>query len=223
MPRNAETRAVRQVDRALATLYGEARFDEATDLVGGLVNTILSQNTSAANQKAAYDNLRRSFPDWDAVADAEPGRIADAIRQGGLADMKAVRIRDILREIRRERGSIDLGFLADLSPEQATAYLTSFKGVGPKTAACVLMFELGRPAFPVDTHVLRICKRLGWVPADCSAERAHEIMDERVPHAVRYQLHVNMVTHGRRVCRPTRPRCGECPIRRLCGYPDTSG
>ncbi|NSW54661.1 MAG: endonuclease III [Armatimonadetes bacterium] len=220
MQRSVLARVIRQVDKALAKQYGAAGYDGQTDLVGGLVNTILSQNTTAANQRRASARLRETFPDWDAVADADPARIAEAIHPGGLADMKAVRIRDILRQIRQEQGRIDLGFLASLSSEEATRYLMSFKGVGPKTAACVLMFELGRPAFPVDTHVLRICKRLGWLSPDCDAERAHEIMDRAVPADVRYQLHVNMVTHGRKLCRPNNPRCAQCPIRGFCEYAD---
>ena len=220
MQAGVPARVIRQVDKALAKWYGTAGYDGHTDLVGGLLNTILSQNTNAANQRVAFARLRRAFADWDAVADADPARIAEAIRPGGLADMKAVRIRDILRQIRRDQGRIDLGFLASLPSEEATRYLMSFKGVGPKTAACVLMFELGWPAFPVDTHVLRICKRLGWLSPDCDAQRAHEMMDRAIPDDVRYQLHVNMVNHGRKLCRPSNPRCAECPIRRYCEYPD---
>lgn len=220
MQAGVPARVIRQVDKALAKRYGTAGYDGHTDLVGGLLNTILSQNTNAANQRVAFARLRQAFPDWDAVADADPARIAEAIRPGGLADMKAVRIRDILRQIRRDQGRIDLGFLASLPSEEATRYLMSFKGVGPKTAACVLMFELGWPAFPVDTHVLRICKRLGWLSPDCDAQRAHEMMDRAIPDDVRYQLHVNMVNHGRKLCRPSNPRCAECPIRRYCEYPD---
>ena len=211
-------RTVRAVDRALAKRYGERHWDGPGDPVGGLIATILSQSTTYLNYGPAFESLLARFSSWDELADAPVDEIADAIRSGGLADQKAARIKDILLRLREERGEVTLDFLADLPPEEATRYLTSFKGVGPKTAACVLMFDLGIQVFPVDTHVFRITGRLGWLPDRATPESAHAVLEPLIPPELRYQLHVNLIAHGRALCRPQRPECGECPIRRWCGY-----
>ncbi len=209
---------VRAVDALLRRLHGDARFPGFSDPVGGLVRTILSQSTTAANSSRAFEELLRRFPTWDALAQAPVGQIARAIRSGGLAKQKAPRIRAIIRQIVDEHGSATLDFLDRMTVEQATDYLLRFDGVGPKTAACVLLFSLGKPVFPVDTHVRRIAERLGWVPPGLSDARIHEILGKAVPAKLRYRLHINMVTHGRRVCRAQKPDCSACPLTDLCDY-----
>lgn len=209
---------VRAVDALLRRLHGDARFRGFSDPVGELVRTILSQSTTNANSSRAFDGLVRCFPTWDALAQASVGQITRAIRSGGLARQKAPRIRAIIRQIIDEHGSATLDFLDQMSVEQATEYLLQFDGVGPKTAACVLLFSLGKPVFPVDTHVRRIAERLGWVPPGVSDARIHEMLGQLVPAKMRYRLHINMVTHGRRVCRAKRPDCPACPLTALCDY-----
>ncbi|MCE5218799.1 endonuclease III [bacterium] len=209
---------LRRVDRALADHYGHKVLEAGGDPLGGLIATILSQNTTAANSQAAFRSLVAQFGDWEAVAEAEVERIAEAIRVGGLSDQKARWIKQILAQVRREQGILDLAFLGRAPTQEALTYLRSFRGVGPKTAACVLLFELGRPVFPVDTHVHRIAGRLGWIGPQDTAERAHEILGSLVPHDLCYELHVNLVEHGRILCRPRDPRCDTCPIAGDCEW-----
>ena len=187
-------------------------------VIDELVATVLSQHTSDINSERAFAQLKDRFPSWEQVAEAPGGQIADAIRCGGIADQKARRIKQILAAIEEREGSIDLGRLRDLGDEAAAAYLESLPGVGPKTAACVLAFAMGRPAFPVDTHVHRVATRLGWIPAHAAADRAHRLLAPRVPPDIRYDLHLAMVTHGRTVCRAQRPRCGSCVLLDLCPH-----
>jgi endonuclease-3 len=181
-----------------------------------LVATVLSQNTTDANSERAFDSLIAAFGSWEAVADARPEEIASSIRTGGLAEIKARRIKSILREVRQERGGFDLDFLSGLSLAEAKAWLRKLPGVGPKTAACVLLFSLGRPALPVDTHVFRVARRLGLFHSKVSAERAHEILEELIPTGRVYEFHIHMVEHGRKVCKAQRPRCHICVLRRIC-------
>ena len=209
---------LRAVDRALRGLYGDPGPQRLGDPLDGLIRTILSQNTTAANSRAAYASLRARFPTWEACARAPVRAIARAIESGGLANVKAARIREILRHIERERGALNLDFLQSLPPSDAAPYLRQFPGVGPKTAACVLLFDCAQPVFPVDTHVWRVAKRLGWLAPTCGREEAHAILQAVVPPDLAYSLHLNLVAHGRRLCRPARPRCGECPPRRYCKY-----
>ena len=210
---------VRRVDKALAALYGDPPRDPSGDPLGGLIATILSQNTTGRNSRAAFASLRARFPMWEQAALATEADIAAAIRSGGLAAQKAARIRDILRELLDERGELSLDFLADMPPAEALRYLAGFRGVGPKTAACVLLFDLGRDVLPVDTHVFRIAGRLGWLPEKATPESAHETLGALVPPDIMHRLHVNMVRHGRELCRPRNPRCEGCPIARDCRWP----
>ncbi len=211
--------AARDVDRRLAGIYGHKRRGRARDPLGGLIRTILSQNTSDVNSHRAFTALREAFPTWEDVRKAPESAISLAIGHGGLANIKAARIKAILHQIYVERGQLSLDFLNDWSPQEALQYLLHFKGVGPKTAACVLTFYCGRDVFPVDTHVLRIARRLGWLDGRTTPERAHEILQEKIPSEVVYQLHLNMVQHGRKICLPRRPRCEECPLGDICPYP----
>jgi len=184
--------------------------------MSALVATVLSQNTSDANSGRAFDSLMATFGSWETMAEADPEEIARSIRKGGLAEIKARRIKMILRQIRLERGGFDLDFLGGLSLVEAKAWLRKLPGVGPKTAACVLLFSLGRPALPVDTHVFRVARRLGLFHSDVSPDRAHEILEDLIPAGRVYEFHLHMVEHGRRVCKAQRPRCGICVLRPLC-------
>jgi endonuclease-3 len=150
------------------------------------------------------------------VASATDAAVADAIRSGGMADQKAPRIRRILATVEAREGAADLSRLQTLDDGAVSEYLTSLPGVGPKTAACVLLFSMGRPAFPVDTHVHRVAGRLGWIPPRVGAARAQELLEEQVPEEIRYPLHLALVAHGRRVCRARAPRCETCVLRAEC-------
>ncbi|MCL7971603.1 MAG: endonuclease III [marine benthic group bacterium] len=193
------------------------------DPLDELVLTILSQSTSDANCYRGWEALKARFPDWGAVLAAPDGELEETIRPAGLAKQKSGTILSTLTRLRREHGRPTLDHLATMDDAEAIEYLTSFKGVGVKTAACVLCFAMDRDVIPVDTHVHRIALRLGLVPEKASAVRTHEILNEIVPPELRYELHVLMIGHGRRTCTARNPRCPECAIRALCprvGLPD---
>lgn len=179
---------------------------------------MLSQHTSDVNTARAFASLKERFAGWEEVARAPVRRVANAIRSGGLADQKAPRIRAILREIERREGEMSLARLDDLDDDEVEEYLRSLPGVGPKTAACVLVFSMGRAAFPIDTHVHRVTKRLGWVPANASADKAHALLKKATPPELRYELHMQLIAHGRTVCVARRPRCSECVLFDLCDW-----
>jgi endonuclease-3 len=178
--------------------------------------TVLSQATSDTNSERAWLSLRARFPSWDAVLEAPTEALADAIRAGGIADVKARRIQDILREIRAREGKLELERLNELSDDDIDAYLCSLPGVGHKTASCVLLFSLGRAAFPIDTHVHRIAQRVGLIGPRATPEAAHLVLAPRVPRDIRYRFHMGLIRHGRTICRPRMPRCSECTLFDLC-------
>ena len=188
------------------------------DVLDMLVAVILSQATSDANSDRSYDALKKKFPTWDSVLRAREATLADTIRLGGLANQKAAVIRDLLRQIKERHDSFDLSFLRDMTPEEATRYLSSFRGVGPKTAACTLLFACGRETFPLDTHIFRVLRRVGLIPLRCSDEFAHRLMNRLVPQGKFYSFHVNLIRHGRKLCRPREPLCGRCPVVEYCDY-----
>ena len=192
-------------------------------IIDEIVATVLSQHTSDINSERAFARLKDRFPAWEQVADAAPEQVADAIRCGGIADQKARRIQQILAAIEERERSLNLDRLNDLDDAAVEAYLLALPGVGPKTAACVLTFAMGRPAFPVDTHVHRVAIRLGWIPASTTADKAHQLLGAQVPPDIRYDLHVALIAHGRTVCRAQRPRCEECVVRDLCAYGSANG
>jgi endonuclease-3 len=196
--------------------YGELVPPRRSDPLEELTLTVLSQHTSDVNAERAFGMLRAAFPSWEDVVRAPTHSVVDAIRSGGLADTKAPRIQAILREIEDRRGAFDLSYLAGLSDEEARAELVSLPGVGPKTAAVVLSFSLGRDAMPVDTHVHRVTARLGLVPPKISAERADRILHELVPQGLRTPLHVALIRLGREICKAPTPRCAICPLRDIC-------
>jgi len=206
----------RRVHRLLRDHYGEPQLKERRPPLDELILTILSQNTADVNTARAYARLREHFPTWESVLAADVDAVADAIRVGGLANVKAPRIHAILRELKESTGALDLAFLRDLSVSESRDYLTSLHGVGPKTASCVLLFSLNKPALPVDTHVLRVSRRLGLVPAKASAEKTNTLLEKIVNPENCYSLHLLFIQHGRTLCRASRPRCGECPLAADC-------
>jgi endonuclease-3 len=205
------------VDR-LSALYGEPVWRPHGDPMTELVLTILSQNTSDTNSGRAFMQLKQRFPSWDSVMDAPSSQLEAAIAVGGLAKQKAPRIQASLRAVYEARGGWELEFLRYLPLDEAKGWLRGLSGVGPKTAACVLMFALGRPALPVDTHVHRVAQRLGLVPAKASAEKAHDILEAMLPPDKVYPFHISLIKHGRRLCRAQRPLCDECPLLEGCPY-----
>lgn len=203
--------------RRLARLYGRPRRKRYGRGVDMLVETILSQNTNAANSTAGFEGLKKEFPRWEQAAEAAVGRIERCIRVSGLSRTKAPRIRRILRQIREDRGRIDLQFLARRPVEEAYEYLMSFAGVGPKTALCTLMFAFAMPVFPVDTHIQRIAIRLGVLSPKVPFARAHEALTPLILPGDRNALHLLLIAHGRRTCKARRPLCDRCVLLSLCG------
>jgi endonuclease III len=183
-----------------------------------LVQTILSQNTSDRNSGRAYRALRERFPRWSQVMEADPEELVAVLRPGGLARQKAPRIQAALRALAALPGGLRLAWLDGLPDAEALARLTALPGVGTKTASCVLLFSLGRPVMPVDTHVLRVARRLGLVPAGATAERAHAILTAATPAERMLEAHLLLIEHGRRTCRARRPACERCPLLDLCPF-----
>lgn len=181
-----------------------------------LILTILSQSTTDRNRDRAWESLRRRFPTWNQVRQATAAELEQAIRVAGLAKQKARSIRAALVRLETERGELSLDHLASLSDREALDYLTGFEGVGLKTAACVLCFSLKRAVLPIDTHVLRVARRFRWVPSRCSADRAHGLVEGRVPGEDRFEIHLALIGLGRRWCAARAPRCEECPLFDLC-------
>jgi endonuclease-3 len=200
----------------LREFYGTPAARRSDGPLAELIQTILSQNTSDVNTERAFASLWARFGSWDAIVEAPVPAIADAIRSGGLAQVKAPRIKAVLEAIRLDRGELRLDFLADLPLEEARTYLTALGGVGPKTAACVLLFALGMPALPVDTHVHRVSKRLGLIGPTVSAEAAHRLLEGAIPPADMYDAHMLLIRHGRMTCKALRPRCDACPLADVC-------
>jgi len=213
-------RAIRRVHKLLLSHYGQ-RTPARRDPLDGLILIILSQATNDINCDRAFQTLKDTYPTWEDVLSAPTANVAAAIRCGGLANQKAARIQQLLSEIKTDRGSLDLSWMAGASAAECTAYLSKFHGVGPKTIACVLVFFLDKPAFPVDTHVHRVTIRLGWVRLQAGAGEAHRVLEAVVPDDCKLNLHVNLIMHGRAICRADGnggPRCGECFLRPHCAY-----
>jgi len=208
--------SISEITRLLGKEYGRLRWRSHRDPIAELILTTLSQNTSDHNSRRAFDSLIKRFGSWEAVAKGSVEDIAEAIKMGGLARVKAPRIKQILKQIKAERGSLDLAFLNEMPVAEAKAWLQRLPGVGPKTAACVLLFSLGKPVLPVDTHVHRVAKRLGLIDSRVTAEKAHEILGDMVPPKNVYQFHIHMIEHGRRVCKAQRPLCNQCVLLKGC-------
>jgi endonuclease-3 len=211
------TKDILHTHSSLKTAYGDHDW-HSHDPVATLVSTILSQNTNDVNRDRAFERLREQFPTWEAVRDAPLEELTDTIRPAGLAPTKAPRIQGALHRITEERGEIELTFLNQMALEEARAWLLGIPGVGPKTAAIVLLFALGRPAFPVDTHVHRVTRRLGLIPENTSREKAHELLEGLVPPEIYYPFHLNLIEHGRTVCHARNPRCEQCILQARCAH-----
>ena len=207
----ASPRRIRAIVRRLEQRFGDLTPPRAEDPLDELVLTVLSQHTSDLNAGRAFSDLRAAFPTWARVVEAPATEVADAIRSGGLANTKAPRIQAILHEVHRREGAFDLSGLRLLSDAEARAYLTSLPGIGPKTAAVVLSFALGRDTIPVDTHVHRTARRLELVPPKASAERADRLLHDLVPDGLRTPLHVGLIRLGRESARHPRPDAGPAP------------
>ena len=211
---------VGRIEEALTEFYGARVWNAASyddDVLGALVATILSQNTSDLNSGRAYASLRAAFPEgWESVRTASVSEVAEAIRPGGLAQVKAPRIQAILQDVYERHGRTDLDHIRAWDDERIRAFLRSFPGVGPKTAACVLMFNLGRPVLPVDTHVHRVAGRLGMIGPKTTADGAHDELQALLESDQVYPFHVHLIEHGRRLCHARRPECPGCPLRREC-------
>jgi endonuclease III len=217
-PNNLARRTVVSVCRRLRRRYGPVELPEQWPVLDELIATVLSQSTSDTNSRAAFDELRRRFADWEAARRAPIARIARAIRVGGLAQQKAPRIKAILQQVYEDRGELSLDFLGDLPTEQAIEYLARFPGVGPKTVACVLLFACRKPVLPVDTHVHRVATRLGLIGPRVNAVKAHEELARLVPPRLVLEFHIQLIRHGRTLCLARNPKCEQCPLLDLCPY-----
>ncbi len=208
----------RTVAGLLREMYGVPDWRPHLSPMDELVSTILSQNTSDTNRDRAFERLKARFATWEAVRDAPTQAVVEAIRPAGLANQKAPRLQAILRRITEERGGLEIDFLADLPLEEAKAWLTGLNGIGPKTAAIILLFAFGRPAFPVDTHVHRVSQRIGLIGPRVSAEKAHDLLEQIVPPEDYLVFHLNLIQHGREICLARQPRCEVCPLQAHCDY-----
>jgi endonuclease-3 len=205
-----------EIHRRLIREYGERRPEARKPPLDELIFTILSQHTNDANRDRAWERLKGDHESWATIAALSDREIESRIRVGGLAAQKARRISAILQTVRKEHGSFDLDFLQDLDVEEIRDYLLGFPGVGPKTVACVLIFSLDKPAFPVDTHIHRLAIRLGLMPRKTSAGKAHRILGSLVPTNMYLTLHLNLISHGRKVCKAISPLCHQCVISDIC-------
>jgi len=212
---------VMKIRQRLIDTFGMPEWRDPLPPVDELVSTILSQNTNDNNRDAAFKELTETFPDWEAVAAADTAEVVDAIRTAGLANQKGPRIQKALKEIKRHNGdSIDLEFLREMNVEDAREWLLDIKGVGPKTAAIVLLFSMGIPAFPVDTHIYRVTGRIGIRPENLSVEKTHRYLEERIPEDAYYDLHLNLIRLGREICGARKWHCYRCPVEDLCSFDD---
>lgn len=198
--------------------FGAPRWKGRGDPLASLIQTVLSQSTNDLNRDRAFDTLIDHFPTWYDVMNAPSEKIADAIRVAGLANQKSVRIKEILQWIEKTYGSLNIDFICDMDPDEVTKTFLQLKGIGIKTISVVLMFTCGVDVFPVDTHVHRICRRIGFLPDNASAEKTHWHMQSLVPEGKSYSFHMNLLKLGRTICKAKNPKCPQCPILRYCQY-----
>ena len=206
------------IHQKLVEFYGYPDWRNPLPPLDELVSTILSQNTNDVNRDRAFDALTARYSSWEEVRDADEQDVIDTIRPAGLANQKGPRIQKILTQITEQKGSLDLSFLDDMQTEDARQWLLQFKGVGPKTAAIVLQFSLGKPAFPVDTHVYRVTGRIGIRPEKMSADQAHIYLEELLPEETYYPAHLNIIRFGREICHARKPACEQCPLNGMCDF-----
>ena len=205
-----------EIIHELSAIYGTFKQEPRYNALDELIFTVLTQHTSDLNAEKAFDRLRQTIPTWEEVMATDQQSIADAIYHGGMSNQKSKRIKDILADILERHGKLEIEFLRDYPLEQARTWLMDLPGVGPKTAAVVMAFALGMPAFPVDTHIHRVSKRLGLIEEKTTADAAHPILEAKVPPNLRFQLHMQLITHGRQTCKARRPLCEQCPLSTGC-------
>jgi endonuclease-3 len=209
---------LKRIASLLEKRYGRPEREGRENPLDVLIQTILSQNTNDLNRDRAYERLKGRFPFWEDVLHAKTEAIISAIRSGGLAGQKARRIREILRWIQKKEGKLSLSFLKGMDSEEITKLIGGLKGIGPKTVHCLLLFGLEREAFPVDTHILRIGKRIGFIPETVDAVKAHLWMVSLIPKGKSLSLHLNLIRFGRSICMARRPQCEECFLAEECLY-----
>ena len=206
------------VHNRLMDKFGEPIWRNPLPAIDELVSTILSQNTNDVNRDRGFDTLRAKFPTWEEVRDAPENEVIEAVRIAGLANQKGPRIQKVLRQISDERGELDIEFLKEMPLDEAHGWLTRFKGVGPKTAALVLLFSLGMSSFPVDTHIYRVTGRIGLRPVKMTVEQAHPYLEEIFPPETYYAGHLNIIRLGREICKARKPACTACPLVEICDF-----
>lgn len=207
-----------QVHQRLLNFYGQPVWRTPLPPVDELISTILSQNTNDLNRDKAFDALCKRFNHWGEICNVDTDELISIIRPAGLANQKGPRIQQVLREIMAERGNLDLTFLKELPLDESRAWLTAFKGVGPKTAAIVLLFSLGIPAFPVDTHIYRVTGRVGLRPEKMDVETTHIHLERLFPQETYYAVHLNIIQLGRQICTSRRISCSICPLQLVCNF-----
>lgn len=213
-----ESKRALAIHQKLIEFYGDPDWRNPLPPLDELVSTILSQNTNDVNRDRAFDALTARYSSWEEVRDADEQDVIDTIRPAGLANQKGPRIQNILTQITEQKGSLDLSFLGEMQTEDARQWLLQFKGVGPKTAAIVLQFSLGKPAFPVDTHVYRVTGRIGIRPEKMRADQAHIYLEELLPEETYYPAHLNIIRFGREICHARKPACEQCPLNGMCDF-----
>lgn len=213
-----EEKPFKYIIQNLENTFGVPKLESKSDPLSMLINIILSQATSDANSFRTFQSLKQKFKTWEKAAKADESDIAETIRAGGLANQKAKVIKNILTQLKSKNGKLSLNFLDEIPDEQARDYLLEFRGIGPKTVACTLLFALHKEIFPLDTHIFRVLKRMGILPGKISDEKAHKFLDKLVPKGKFYSLHVNLIRLGRNICRPREPLCGQCPLIEYCDY-----
>ena len=213
-----EEKPFKYIVQNLENTFGEPKLPPKSDTLAMLIVVILSQATTAANSRRTYQNLRKRFKNWKNVLAAENGEVAEAIRLGGLANQKTKVIKDLLQKLKETRSTLSLKFIEKMPDEEARDFLQNFRGIGPKTVACTLLFACHKEVFPLDTHIFRVLKRMGILPEKITDTRAHKLLDELVPTGKFYSLHVNLIRLGRKICRPREPLCEQCPLIEYCDY-----
>lgn len=204
------------IDRLLAA-YGP-QTQRSLPALDELILTVLSQNTSDLNCERAYGAMRERYPRWEDVLAADPAELVEVLRPGGLANQKTPRIQAILARLAASEHGLDLEWLSGLDPADAMSFLTALPGVGAKTASCVLLFSLGVPVMPVDTHVHRIALRLGLIAPRVTADAAHPLLTALTPPDRMLEAHLLLIEHGRRTCKARRPLCEQCALLDLCPF-----
>ena len=218
--RRSPTMSAARIARAvelMAQEYGPFPEERRLPPTEEMVFTILSQHTSDINSGRAFARLMERFGSLESVARGNIADIEEAIAPGGLAKVKAPRIKEVLEKVLElNGGSLDLSFLREMPLPEAKAWLRQLPGIGPKSAGIVLNFSLGMPAMAIDTHIYRVCQRLRAIDAKTNADKAHDVMEAKVPPEEVFNFHVAFITHGRRVCRAQRPLCAECVVGEMC-------